>query len=80
MKDIKGWRKISHEGGYLNDNTGQTLVISKKQFSQTFHAIIYVAEQTKVADGKIISPEFATFDKAETYATDLMRKHPNGIT
>lgn len=80
MKIIKGWRKISHEGGYLNENTGQTLIISKKQFSQTFHAIIYVGQQTEEADSKIISPEFATFDKAETYATDLMKKHPNGIT
>jgi hypothetical protein len=79
LKDIKGWRKISHEGGYLNEITGQTLVISKKQYSQTFHAIIYVAEPTKEVDGKIISPEFGTFDKAETYATDLMRKHPCGI-
>jgi len=79
MKDIKGWRKISHEGGYLNETTGQTLVISKKQFCQTFHAIIYVAKPTKEADGKIVSSEFETFEKAETYATDLMRKNPNGI-
>ncbi len=79
MKDIKGWRKISHEGGYLNETTGQTLVISKKQFSQTFHAIIYVAKPTKESDGKIVSSEFETFEKAEIYAINLMRKNPNGI-
>lgn len=80
LKIIKGWRKISHDGGYLNENTGQTLILEKKEFSQTYHASIYAGIPTKEGDKKIVSPEFSTFTKAETYAIDLMKKHTNGIT
>jgi hypothetical protein len=79
MKIIKGWRTIRKEGGYLNENTGQTLIICKKQFGQTYHVSLF-AEKTDEGDGKRISPEFATTSKAQAYAIDLMEKHPNGIT
>jgi hypothetical protein len=80
LKIIKGWRKISHDGGYLNENTGQTLILEKKQFSQTYHVSIYAGIPTEEGNNKIVSPEFSTFTKAETYAIDLMKKHPNGVT
>jgi hypothetical protein len=80
LKIIKGWKKISNEGGYLNENTGQTLIISKTKFSQTYHASIYAGEATNEDNSKPVSPEFSNFSKAETYAIGLMNKHPNGIT
>ena len=79
MKIIKGWRKISNQGGYLNETTGQTLVVSKKEFSQTFHVSLYIGKQTNEADSKRVSPEFATISKAEAYAIDWMEKHTNGV-
>lgn len=79
MKIIKGWRKISNQGGYLNETTGQTLVVSKKEFSQTYHVSLYIGKQTTEADSKRVSPEFATISKAEAYAFDWMEKHPTGV-
>jgi hypothetical protein len=79
MKTIKGWRRISNQGGYLNETTGQTLVVSKKEFSQTYHVSLYIGKQTIETDSKRVSPEFATESKAEAYALDWMEKHPNGL-
>jgi len=79
IKTIKGWRQLNHQGGYLNECTGQTLIITKKQFSSNYHVLIFVAEQTDEKDGKKISPNFSTEPKAEAYAFKLMTKHPNGI-
>jgi hypothetical protein len=80
MKIIEGWRKISNERGYVNETTGQTLIIAKKAFGQTYHVSLFIGEETEECDSKKISPEFANTAKAETYAIDLMKKHPNGIT
>ena len=79
MKIIKGWRKISNQGGFLNETTGQTLVVSRKEFSQTYHVSLYIGKQTIEKDSKRVSPEFATLSKAEAYAIDWMEKHPNGV-
>ena len=79
MKIIKGWRKISNQGGYLNETTGQTLVVSKKEFSQTYHVSIYIGKQTNESDSERVSPEFATMSKAEAYAVGWMEKHPDGV-
>jgi hypothetical protein len=79
MKMIKGWRKISNQGGYINEKTGQTLVVSKKEFGQTYHIALYTGEKTDEINSKRISPEFSTSSRAEAYAIDLMEKHPNGI-
>ena len=79
MKIIKGWRTITKEGGFLNENTGQTLTICKKQFGQTYHVLLFAGKKTNEANGKRISPEFATTSKAQAFAIDLMEKHPNGI-
>jgi hypothetical protein len=79
MKIIKGWRKISNQGGFLNETTGQTLVVSRKEFSQTYHVSLYIGKQTNEKDSKRVSPEFATLSKAEAYAIDWMEKHPDGV-
>jgi calcineurin-like phosphoesterase len=77
MKLIKGWKKISNQGGYINETTGQTLIISKKEFSQNYHVLLFVGEQTK-EENKTISPDFHTEAKAEAFAFGWMEKHPNG--
>jgi len=79
LKLIKGWKKISNEGGYLNETTGQTLIISKKEFSQNYHVLLFVGEQTSKEESKTISPDFHTEAKAETFAINWMGKHPNGM-
>ena len=78
MKLIKGWKKISNEGGFVNETTGQTLIVSKKEFSQNYHVILFVGEQTDKKGGKTISPVFRTESKAEDFAIDWMGKHPDG--
>ena len=78
MKLIKGWKKMSNEGGFVNETTGQTLIISKKEFSANYHVLLYVGEQTSPKESKTISPDFRTEVKAETFAVEWMKKHPNG--
>ncbi len=79
MRIIKGWKKISNQGGYVNDSTGQTLIVSKKEFSEKYHVLLFIGEQTDKNDSKRISPEFLTEDKAEAFAISMMEKYPNGI-
>ena len=79
MKIIKGWKKISNQGGYVNENTGQTLIVSKKEFSANYHVMLFAREQMDEAEGQKISPEFSKHTKAEAFALDWMEKHPNGI-
>ena len=78
MKIIKGWKMLSHECGYLNDISGQTLVVLKKEFSTNYHVRLFECEQTEKDNGKTISPDYATKAKADAFATDWMQKHPNG--
>ena len=79
IKTIKGWKRLKHEGGYLNEFTGQTLIVAKKKFSSNYYVLVFIAQQTEEKDGRPISPDFSTEAKAETYAVNLMTKHPNGI-
>ena len=79
MKLINGWKKISNEGGFVNENTGQTLIVSKKEFSQNYNVLLFVGEQTEKKEGKKISPDFRTESKAEDFAINWMGKHPNGM-
>jgi hypothetical protein len=79
VRPIKGWKMLKHEGGCINECTGQTLIIAKKQFSSNYHVLIFVAQQTDDKDGRVISPEFSSESKAEAYAVKLMAKHPDGI-
>ena len=80
MKIIKGWKMLSHDCGYLNDTTGQTVLVSQKEFSRNFHVRLLECGQAKKNEGKTISPEYATKAKADAFAEDWMQKHPNGIT
>jgi hypothetical protein len=79
IKDIKGWKILKHECGYLNECTGQTLTVTQKQYGQDYYVLIFVGQPTEQKDGRVISPEFATEAKAEAYAIKLMTKNPNGI-
>lgn len=63
----------------MNENTGQTLIVSKKQFSSNYQVLLFVGQQTEEKDGKKISPEFPTEAKADAYAFGLMSKHPDGM-
>lgn len=78
MKIVKGWRRISNKGGFVNETTGQTLIIAKKEFSQNYHLALFTQERTEDAEGKQLSPDFAVEAKAEAYAMDWMNKHPKG--
>jgi hypothetical protein len=77
MRIIKGWKKISNQGGYVNEASGQTLVISKKEFSQNYHVLLFAGQETSKKEGKKISPEYATKTKAEA-CHRLDGKAPNG--
>jgi hypothetical protein len=79
MKLIKGWKRISNQGGFVNESTGQTLIVSKKDFSENYHVLLFAREQTDKGESKRISPEFSTEAKAESFTMDLMEKHPNGL-
>ncbi len=78
MKTVKGWKRLSHKGGFINETTGQTLVIAKKEFGEHYHALLFMQEKTINAEGKKVSPDFDTETKAETYAMDWMNKNPKG--
>ena len=79
LKIIKGWKKISNQGGYINENTGQTLIVAKKEFSENYHVLLFVGEETNKAESKKISPEFSKKTEAEAVALNWMGKHPNGM-
>lgn len=79
MKLVKGWKKISNQGGYINENTGQTLIVSKREFSEKFQALIFVGKQSDKEEGKPISPEYSSFARAEAFSVDWMQKHPDGM-
>lgn len=76
---VKGWKKLKKGCEYINEFTGQTLIITQKRYSNNYYALIFVAQRTEDKDGRVISPEFPSATKAETYAINLMTKHPNGI-
>ena len=76
MRIIKGWKKISNQGGYINETTGQTLIVAKKDFSQNYHVSLYAGEQTIENESKRISPEFSNESKAEVFAYGLDGKAP----
>jgi hypothetical protein len=80
MKTMRGWRRISHKGGFVNEVTGQTLVIAKKEFAENYHVLLFKQEQTSDVEGNKISPEYTSEDKAEAFAIKWMEKNPNGTT
>ncbi len=77
MKIVKGWRKMDRERGFVNETTGQNLVITKKEFGA--HYVVLLFHRVRVDDkGETISPAYATASKAEAYALHWMEKHPRG--
>ena len=78
MKIVKGWRRISNQGGFVNETTGQTLAVAKKEFGEHYHVLLFTEERTNDAEGKKISPEYSTEAKAEAFAMDWMKKYPKG--
>ena len=76
----KGWKMLSHECGFLNDTSGQTLVVSKKEFSNNYHVRLFECGQTKKDEGKTISPDYATKAKADAFARlDAKTSNRHGV-
>ena len=80
MKTVRGWKRISHKGGFVNETTGQTLVIAKQEFAEHYHVLLFKQERTDDVDADKISPEYASEAKAEAFAIKWMEKNPNGTT
>lgn len=70
---------MSNQGGYFNENTGQTLIVLKKEFSENYEVQLFLGKQTNAKEGEKISPAFSTKAKAEAFAKGWMEKHPNGM-
>jgi len=77
MKIIKGWKRIDNERGFMNEVTGQNLVVTKKQYGEHYVVMLFSKMSTD-EQGTKISPDFPTESKAEAFAMDWMSKHPNG--
>jgi len=77
MKIVKGWKRIDNERGFMNETTGQSLVVTKKQFSERFVVLLFLKVETE-EEGRKISPEFETEAKATAFAMDWMSQHPKG--
>ncbi|HTY74054.1 MAG TPA: hypothetical protein VMD05_00635 [Candidatus Nanoarchaeia archaeon] len=78
MNTAKGWRRISNKGGFVNETTGETLIVTKKEFGLHYHVLLFTGQRTNDADAKNISPDFPTEVKAESCAMKWMEKNPNG--
>lgn len=77
MKIVKGWRRIDNERGFVNESTGQNLIVTKKQYGQHFIVMLFPSMKGN-DEGRKISPEFPTETKAEAFAMDWMSKNPKG--
>jgi hypothetical protein len=77
MKLVKGWRRIDNQRGYLNETTGQNLVVTKKLYGEHYIALLFPRVRTD-DEGETVSPAYATASKAESYAFEWMKKHPKG--
>lgn len=77
MKIVKGWRKMDRQRGFVNETTGQNLVVTKKEFGGDYVVLLF--PRVRIDDkGETVSPEYATASKAEAYALNWMEKHPRG--
>lgn len=80
MKTLKGWRRISNQGGFLNETTGQTLIVAKKEFGFHYHVLLFSGQRKEDKEGQKISPDYSTEAKAEAFAVEWMKKNPSGTT
>jgi hypothetical protein len=78
MKIVEGWRRIDNQKGFINETTGQTLVVTKREFGQHFVVLLFPRIKDD-EEGRKISPEYPTESKAEACAMDWMAKHSNGL-
>jgi len=77
LKIVKGWRKMDRQRGFVNETTGQNLVVTKKEFGGDYVVLLF--PRVRIDDkGETVSPEYATASKAEAYALNWMEKHPRG--
>lgn len=79
MRTINGWRRIDNERGFMNETTGQGLIVKKKEFGMHYLVVLF-GKVGDTEEGRKISPEFSTEAKAEAFAIDWMSKHPKGET
>jgi hypothetical protein len=79
MKILTGWRRMDNRRGFMNETTGQILVVTKKQFGQHYVVMLFSSMDSD-EEGRKLSPEFSTETKAEACAEDWMAKHPNGLS
>jgi hypothetical protein len=77
MRITKGWKKIDNERGFINETTGQNLMVTKKKFGEHFVVLLFTKEKDK-EEGQKLSPEYPTEAKAEAFALDWMAKHTQG--
>jgi hypothetical protein len=77
MKIVKGWRRMDNERGFMNETTGQTPIVTKKQFSERFVVLLFPRVKND-DEGTKISPEYATEAKAIAFAIDWMSRNPKG--
>ena len=78
MKLAEGWRRMDKERGFINETSGQTLVVKKKEFGEHYLVLLFPRERNDDEEGRKISPEFQTESKAEAFAMDWLKKNPNG--
>jgi hypothetical protein len=77
LKIVKGWIKMDRQRGFVNETTGQNLVVTKKEFGGDYVVLLF--PRVRIDDkGEVVSPEYATASKAEAYALNWMEKHPIG--
>jgi hypothetical protein len=78
MRIVNGWRRIDNERGFVNETTGQNLVVAKKKFGE--HYIVRLFSRMNAdEEGTKLSPEFSTKSKADAFAMDWMSKNPRGV-
>ena len=78
MRIVKGWRRIDNERGFVNETTGQNLVVAKKQFGEHYIVRLFSGMNAADEEGTKLSPEFSTKAKADAFAMNWMSKHPLG--
>ena len=78
MKPLKGWKNLSHDRGFMNENTGQILIVKKKEFGDHYLVWLFPDQTDDDSKGRKISPEFQTSSKAEAFAIDWMKKNHDG--
>jgi hypothetical protein len=77
MKIVKGWRRIDNERGFMNETTGENLVVTKKQYGEHYIVLLFPKAKDD-EEARKISPEFPTEAKADAFAMGWMSKHPKG--